>query len=242
MKSEMYDERALLAAERVRMQAEYARRDKDLTGDIYAAWKPAPIFMHAGRKRVASMLLLRAGLIPFNDDQCLEIGFGSMGWLSDLISWGVPETDVHGIELRAERVHRVREILPQADLRVGDAGSLPWDDNEFRLVIASTVFTSILNDTVRRMVAREIVRVLAPGGALLWYDFAVNNPRNPHVRGVGRRELRELFSELRGEIRSVTLAPPLARFVAPRSWAIASLLEAIPLLRTHLLAVMVKPA
>ena|ERR1700730_6848782 len=232
----------IAAAERARIQSEYARRDSEVARDLYAPWKPAPIFMHTGRKRVASMLLLRAGLIPFNGDQCLEIGFGSMGWLSDLIAWGVRETDLHGIELNAERVHHVQQILPQADLRVGDAGSLPWGANEFRLVIASTVFTSILNDTVRRMVAREIVRVLAPGGALLWYDFAVNNPKNPHVRGVGRRELGELFPELRGEIRSVTLAPPLARFVAPRSWAIASLLEAIPLLRTHLLAVLVKPS
>ena len=25
---------------------------------------------------------------------------------------------------------------------------------------------------------------LAPGGGVLWYDFTVNNPRNPDVRGV----------------------------------------------------------
>jgi len=231
----------ILAAERARIKSEYARRDREITRDLYAPWEPAPIFMHTGRKRAASLLLLRAGLIPFNDDQCLEIGFGSMGWLPDLIMWGVRETDLHGIELNSERVDLVRQILPQADLRVGDAGSLPWDANMFRLVIASTVFTSILNNAVRRTVAREIVRVLAPGGALLWYDFAVNNPKNPQVRGVGRKELRELFPELRGEIKSVTLAPPLARFFAPRSWTIASLLEAIPVLRTHLLAVMVKP-
>jgi SAM-dependent methyltransferase len=238
----MNSENDIVAAERARIEAEFARRDKDGDKDLYAAWEPAPIFMHTGRKRVASKLLRHAGFFPFYQGQCLEIGFGSMGWLADLISWGVPETDLHGIELSTERAGRAREILPQADLRVGDAASLPWQANSFKLVVASTVFTSILNDTVRQKVAREIVRVLAPGGALLWYDFAVNNPSNMQVRGIDRRELRELFPELRGEIRSVTLAPPLARFVVPRSWAIASLLETIPLLRTHLLAVMVKPA
>jgi ubiquinone/menaquinone biosynthesis C-methylase UbiE len=232
----------ILANERKRIQAEYERRDNDLNKDLYAPWQPPQIFMHTGRKRVASMMLSRAGLIPFDGGQCLEIGFGSMGWLPDLITWGAQETDLHGVELNPDRVNLAKRILPRADLRVGDAGALPWEGNNFKLVVASTVFTSILNDTVRRMVAREIVRVLMPGGALLWYDFAFNNPKNSQVRGVGRRELRNLFPELQGDIRSVTLAPPLSRFFAPRSWAIASLLEALPFLRTHLLAVMVKAA
>jgi SAM-dependent methyltransferase len=232
----------IVAAERARIKAEYARRDTAENNELYAPWQPAQRFMHDSRKRLASRLLLSAGLIPLDRAPCLEIGFGSMGWLPDLISWGAREKDLHGIELSPDRVDRARQIFPVADLREGDAGSLPWNANTFRLVIASTVFTSILDERVRRIVAQEIVRVLAPGGALLWYDFAMNNPNNPQVRGVGRRELRQLFPELEGEIRSVTLAPPIARFLAPRSWALASMLEAIPLLRTHLAAVMVKPA
>jgi hypothetical protein len=109
------------------------------------------------------------------------------------------------------------------------------------LAIASTVFTAILDLGMRRMVAQEILRVLKPGGALLWYDLAWNNPRNPNVRGVSRKELAALFPQLRGEVRSVTLAPPLARAVAPRSWTLATLLAAVPGLRSHRLAVLIKP-
>jgi ubiquinone/menaquinone biosynthesis C-methylase UbiE len=157
-----------------------------------------------------------------------------------VLSWGVRERDLHGIDLDPIQVNRGREVLSLADLRVGDASNLPWESNRFRLVIASTLFTSLLDQNVRRLAADEITRVLAGGGALLWYDFTVNSPRNPAVRKVNRRELRQLFPRLTGEIRSVTLAPPLARLVAPRSWALATLMEAIPLLRTHLLAVLVK--
>jgi hypothetical protein len=39
----------------------------------------------------------------------------------------------------------------------------------------------------------------------------------------------------------VTLIPPLARVLAARSWMLCELLETIPLLRTHELAVLVKP-
>jgi hypothetical protein len=90
------------------------------------------------------------------------------------------------------------------------------------------------------MIAKEITRVLGPGGALLWYDFAVNNPSNSQVRKVNGRELRELFPQLSGEIKSITLAPPIARFIAPKSWVLATILEAIPFLRTHLIGVLVK--
>ncbi len=227
------------ARERERILNVYARRDAE-TGDRYAPWRAEEFFMRTGRRRVAARLLADAGAFPAAGDACLEVGFGSLGWLGELISWGVRETDLHGIDLDPRRVRRGREILPGADLQLGDAGRMPWPDGAFRLVIASTVFTSILDSSVRRTVAWEIVRVLAPGGALLWYDFAVDNPRNRNVRRVNRRELALLFPELSGRVRRVTLAPPLARWIAPRSWVVATLLEALPLLRTHLLAVLVK--
>ena len=229
-------------AERQRILAEYARREREVDATLYAPWGAASAFMLQTATRAAAQMLHKAGVFPGRETQCMEIGFGYIGWLPDLIRWGVPEKNLHGIELYTPRADRAREILPVADLRSGDATSLPWKDASFQLVVASTVFTSILSDEMRGKVAAEISRVLAPGGALLWYDFAVNNPRNQHVRKVDRSELRQLFSGLRGEIKSVTLAPPLARLIAPRSFTLAMLLEGIPWLRTHLMAVLVKEA
>lgn len=234
------DEIKLIDAERQRITAEYRRREAEIGHEVYAPWQPGEILMRNARRRVAAKLLFRAGVFPKAGDACMEVGFGSLGWLGDLINWGLRETDLHGVELDAVRAARAQKALPAADLRVGDATSLPWGDETFKLVIASTVFTSILDARVRLLVATEITRVLVPGGALLWYDFAVNNPRNPNVRKVGRRELRALFHGLSGEVKSTTLAPPLARLVAPRSWPVATLLESIPLLRTHLTAVLTK--
>ena len=236
----MSGETDAVAAERERVQAEYQRRAQEVDRDLYAPWHPAEMLMRSGRKRVAAAMLNEAGVFPKPGDSCLEVGFGSLGWLGDLISWGVRETDLHGIELDAARAQQAREILPMADLREGDATALPWEDNTFRLVIVSTVLTSILDSKVRRLVANEITRVLAPGGALLWYDFAVNNPKNRHVRKVGRGELQQLFPRCSGKIKPVTLAPPLARVVAPKSWALANVLETMPPLCSHLLAVLVK--
>lgn len=224
-----------------RMLAENRRRDAEIPAARYAPWEAAEASARLERARLAARLLHRAGAFPDVRTPCLEVGYGRLGWLGELVAWGVAERRLHGVELDAERAACAREVLPAADLRVGDAAELPWPEASFGLVVASTVFTSVLDPAARRRMAAEIVRVLRPGGALLWYDLRVDNPSNRAVRGIGRRQLRELFAPLRGEIRSLTLAPPLARWVAPRSHLAAALLAALPFLRTHLLAALVKP-
>jgi SAM-dependent methyltransferase len=226
-------------AEKERLLREVRRREAELPPDLYAPWQAAESFMRAERRRQAARMLRRAGVFPGSETPCLEIGYGRLGWLGDLISWGVRETRLAGIELDAVRAACAQGILPAADLRVGDAGDMPWSDGTFRLAVASTVFTSVLDPGSRHRLAGEIERVLSPGGALLWYDFRVN-PRNAQVRAIGRRELRALFPGLRGDVRSVTLAPPLLRRIAPWSHLLATVLERLPVLRSHLIAVLVK--
>lgn len=226
--------------EKNRIETEYRRREAEVEADLYAPWQPAESFIVSERKNTAARLLQNAGKFPVAGDKCLEIGFGKLGWLADLLSWGLRETDLHGIELDEKRARVAQKALPQADLRIGDATGLPWENDSFELVIASTVFSSILDANVRKLIAAEINRVLIPGGVFVWYDLAVDNPRNPNVNGIGAKELKNLFAGFEGQIKRLTLAPPLARRVAPRSITLAALLNALPFLRTHLLAVLVK--
>lgn len=229
------------AAERERILGAYADRQKQVDAECYAPWQAVELLYTSGKLRHAARLLHQAGSFPTLNGKVLEVGVGKIGWLGVMIHWGVAEVNLCGIDLSAERVLQAQRVLPMADLRVGDATELPWDDERFDLVIASTVFTSILDSQVRSAVAEEIMRVMVPGGALLWYDFAVNNPSNPNVCGVRRADVRRLFPQLQGTIQSLTLAPPLARRIAPLSWTLATVLEFIPWLRTHLLGVLKKP-
>jgi len=229
-----------IAVERERIINEYSRREIEIADDLYALWQPGQSLILAERRRKAALLLHQGGVFPTSEDQCLEIGYGRLGWLGELISWGVKESNIHGIELDASRAEKAKSILPIADLRIGDAVDLPWEDNKFKLVIVSTVFSSILNSRIRELIAAEITRVLALNGTLLWYDIAVNNPNNKNIAKISSRDLRDLFPLLKGQIVTVTLAPPIARKVAPVSWLLASFLESIPFLHTHLLAVLKK--
>ena len=53
-----------------------------------------------------------------------------------------------------------------------------------------------------------------PGGFVVWYDFFVNNPANPDVRGAGRAELARMFSGCEMELSRITVAAPLGRAIA----------------------------
>jgi hypothetical protein len=81
-----------------------------------------------------------------------------------------------------------------------------------------------------------MVRVLKPGGVILWYDYFVSKPSNRDVRGIGRDEMNALFPDCYFDIKRSTLAPPIARALAPSSFLLCYLLEKIPLLKTHYLA------
>ena len=129
---------------------------------------------------------------------------------------------------------------PGMRLSLGDATDLPYPAGHFDIALTFTVLSSILDEQTRRRVADEAMRVLRRGGTLIFYDFTWN-PTNPDVRGVGARDLRSLFPDCDIDARRVTLAPPISRRIAPWSWPLASALQALPFLRSHLLASVRKP-
>ena len=93
---------------------------------------------------------------------------------------------------------------------------------------------------MRQQIASEMLRVVKADGALLWYDFHMNNPRNPDVQGMKKKEIFRLFPGCRIELRRITLAPPLARLLAPYSLMTCSLLEEFKVFNTHYLGVIRK--
>lgn len=224
-----------------RIRAVYARRRAEGRDARYTVFDRANLFRLLALERELVAALRAEGLTEVATLRALDVGCGGGWWLRTLLRWGARPAHLAGIDLLPEAVAACRTIHPDLDVRLGNAAELPFADAAFDLVSQFTVFSSILDDDLRRRVAAEMLRVLRPDGVVLWYDFTVN-PVNPDARGIGRRELARLFPGRRLRIRRVTLAPPLARLVAPRSWLLAELLECLPPLRTHLLATLRRPA
>jgi ubiquinone/menaquinone biosynthesis C-methylase UbiE len=225
----------------VRIATEYQRRSRDIPADYYSLARPANLLMHQQTMRSCIEALHRAGLFPLHGRRVLDIGCGSGFWLLEFVQWGADPRSVAGIDLMSERVEAARRRIPEADLHVGSAAQLPWPDESFDVVSQIVVFTSILDTALKRAVAREMLRVLKPAGCILWFDFRVNNPNNPSVRGLRKAEIQSLFPACQVDLRRVLLAPPLSRLVARRSWVLGEALHAIPFLRTHYTGVIRKP-
>lgn len=230
----------LIDSEIQRINTEYQRREAEIDADLYAPWQPGEIYIVSERQRIAAVMLRKAGKFPTIGDRCLEVGYGKLGWLGTLISWGLREADLYGIELDAGRASKAKQALSGAHLEIGNATQLPWPDGHFSLIIVSTVFSSVLDNNVRALIAAEMKRVLASGGVVLWYDMAVDNPSNPNIKGISKRDLEQIFSDFECHFQSVTLAPPIVRRVATWNWTLAAFLSSLPFLRTHLLAILIK--
>lgn len=164
----------------------------------------------------------------------LDVGCGGGYWLRRLLDWGVSPANLCGMDLLPDRVERARDHLPAAaDIRLADAQAIPWPDGHFEIVTQFVMFSSVLDPEVRSAIAREMMRVKAPRGCILWYDFHMDNPRNPDVKGMGRGEIARLFPGCSIELRRVNVVPPVARGLLPRYRALYNAVAWMPWVRSH---------
>jgi glycosyltransferase involved in cell wall biosynthesis/ubiquinone/menaquinone biosynthesis C-methylase UbiE len=171
----------------------------------------------------------------------LDVGCGRGDVLGGLAGIGVPADQLLGVEIRPDAVDAARERWPHLRFAATSGTRLPAPDASVDLVVAFTVFSSIGDPAIAAALAADIQRVLAPGGAVVWYDLRVGNPRNPSVAPVGRDAVTHLFPGMEAALAPATLIPPLARRLGPLTDVAYRRLAVGPAC-THLVGTLTKPA
>ena len=225
-------------AEISRIRAAYARRTDH---ERYQWSNPAHVFAVQERERATLGLLRRYGFATLGDARILELGCGVGFWLREFIKWGAQPANITGVELLADRAIEAQRLCPTGvSVTCGDASTVELPDSDFHIVLQSMLVSSVLDRALRRALAQKMLASVRRDGLVLWYDYHVNNPSNPDVRGVPRAEIEQLFPNCSIDLRRITLAPPLARAVAPTGPLLYGLLQHVSVLRTHYLGVIRK--
>jgi SAM-dependent methyltransferase len=141
------------------------------------------------------------------DDRILDAGCGKGAVLAPAARVACSAV---GVELSPEMAERARAAAPAAEVVVGDAGSLEFEDGSFDLVLSGFV-VFFMDDPTAAL--REWGRVLRPGGRLAISTWADSDPRWAFEREIRRSFAPEFPPGLlkrAGEQLAV-----LARFEAP---------------------------
>jgi len=199
----------------------------------YAWHRPDIQLQNAQRARTLAAMLSATVGTDLAQLRVLDVGCGAGGFLRQLIDWGATPAYLAGTELQPERLDQARaRTAPGVRWHLGGLDAFP--DASVDLVSAHTVFSSILDDDMRRGLADAMWRVLRPGGWTLIFDFRYGNPRNQHVRRLSDVELLRFWPTERRLYRSLILAPPLARVLAGLPALATELLSGLlPMLRSH---------
>lgn len=220
--------------EEKRIREVYAHRDASGKHKLYAWFKPDALLNHFRFRATAASMLISCGLTDLSQLDILDVGCGTGTWLRNLLEWGAVAERLHGIDLLDDRIRRAAALSPGIDFQPASGYRIPYSSASMDLVSAHTVFSSILDPEMRTALASEMLRVRRPNGKILIYDYRVSDPRNPDTIGIRKAEIQRLFPGAPLRLESVTLAPPIARAVAPLSFLLAHMMEAwLPFLRTH---------
>ena len=218
-----------------RIQDMYERRRKGKS-QLYSWFNKGQLFWFQELQRALLGLLSEHGIVSFEEKTVLDIGCGTGHWIREFLKLGAAPENLAGVDLLDWRIDAARRTCPaNVRLELGNAEKLAFSEQSFDVISQFTVFSSILDSSMKQQVASEMLRVLKDDGCIIWYDFFVRNPRNHDVRGISKKEIFRLFPECQIELRRVSLALPLVRLLAPYSWLLCYLLEKPKVFNTHYL-------
>jgi SAM-dependent methyltransferase len=147
------------------------------------------------------------GFWPLEELDILDIGCGGGGQLARLLSLGANPARLLGIDLLPERVDQAPAGLPELDIRIAAARTFSLGPDSLDLIWLQTVFSAIRDDEILFALIDRIREMLRPGGGVVWYDFFLADPRNPHTRPMRKPDIERYFRGFSIELARILSSP-----------------------------------
>lgn len=168
-----------------------------------------------------------------NNLKVIEIGCSSGNMIDTLKRVGIKDKNIFGIDIRSERLKLTKRKYPHSNIITMNATNITFENDTFDFITVFTLFSSIINPDIRKSIAKEIIRILKPGGFILFYDVRYNNPFNKNLVAIRIREIKRLFPKMQFKVDRVTILPPLVRMLGKANSYLYKYLSSINFLNTH---------
>lgn len=151
------------------------------------------------------------------DWKILDVGTGSGGSLVKFLEFGFSPECLWGIDISTDRIELGKNHFPNFNLICGDASKMNFESDFFDLVIESTMFMQLTDDSLSKNIAKEMIRVVKPNGYIVLVDWRYSF-RNPIYKALTRKRIIDLFNV--GAMTSIycqkqgALIPPLGRLMS----------------------------
>lgn len=221
--------------EAARIRAVYSKRERITPSGVYSHFSRSHLLMLQETETEIVGLLKKAGLESrAHELRVLDVGCGNGYHLRQFIQWGFSPENLHGIDVLPDRIRVAQRLSPASvTFTCANADMIPYESATFDLVCLFTVFSSIIDLKIKEKIAAQVLRVLRPGGCVVWHDFFYDNPRNVDVKGVSKDEIRRLFPNCDLSLTRVTPLPPLMRRIWYLPAFIYALFSSAKILSTH---------
>jgi SAM-dependent methyltransferase len=219
----------------------YARRDTS-KGDRYE-WYQRDLGDRIRQRNAALIDVLHQTVgSSLSSATALDVGCGDGRLARFLIDLGVDPANVRGVDLLEDRIRDARlRTAAAAEFEARDLLESPLEE-EFDLVFAFTLLSSITDGTMQGRMLDSLWRCVRPGGWLVVFDFRFNNPRNSDVV---RIHPRDIIKRLRPDsvlTRTLCVPPPIARTVGRFMCGFDRfVVRVLPFLRSHVLLALQRP-
>ncbi len=199
--------------------------------------------MFSSRMDYYEQALRSAGMLPLRGRRILDLGCNNGKWLTICCErWGAEPENCFGLDVLEAGIEKWKATYPDSKLTLAcvPAHEMAFEDGSIDLIHHSMMFSSICSADLRKSTAARMWRALKPGGCVLWYDFWIN-PFNRRTVSMHLKDISSLFP--RGKLafrRTISLAAPLCRSLRWAGDGFLLALQALRVLNTHHLVVVVK--
>jgi len=207
----------------------------------WTLFKPLALFYRHQLERALTRVLRREGL-AVEGKRVLEDGCERGNLLRLLVELGATPGRCVGLDRDADALRDGRvKTAAAVHLVRGDAAALPFRDGAFDVVFQSLLFSSLPPGETRERAAREMERVVAEGGVLVWYDFVERAKGGGLPRGLELDEVRALFGEWRPAAHKFGLRFRWVLFLVNKWYWLAQTLASLGVARSHYIIIMRRP-